>query len=1244
MKKTLIIASLLTFFGLGIKAQSYNNLWIPDTLSGTNFNLTIKDTFAQLTPGNQTITAGINGKFWGPTLFFNKGDTVHLNVRNKLNEATTIHWHGFHLPAVMDGGPHQVIPQGALWQPYWKVTNNASTYWYHPHLHEKTEEHITKGIGGLIIVRDEIESALPLPRSYGVDDIPLVLTDRDFNNQKQFVVVPYGDSMMVNGTLRAQYTVPGQVVRFRILNAAIERSYNIGFSDNRNFSIICSDGGLLNAPVSVNRYLLNAGERIEILVNFSGQIGQNFDLKAFNSTLSGFIPGGENFVNGPFGNYLGHKDFTMLHIKVGAQTANPITSIPLSLTNNVLLNTADANITRILSLSDSAGVTNPPILGPNAFIINHKLFDINHTEYQVPLGNTEIWEIRSSSIFGHPFHIHDVEFNILSINGAPPPAAQAGWKDVVFIPRQQTVRFIARFEDYADSQHPFMYHCHISLHEDEGMMGQFVVTQPLTGSSASTNIACKGDATGAINLTVAGGNPPYTYNWGSGITTQNRSGLVAGTYTVTVTDATAKTIVQTVTITQPQSILAASATLVPVDCFGDQKGQIDLQVTGGTSGYSFIWNDGNTDQNRTGIAAGTYVVTVSDANHCTAVITQGITQPAAPLVVTASSTLIACFGDETGSIQLNASGGTSGYLFLWNDGNTAHIRNALSAGTYTITISDANQCTATKSITLSEPTAPLTASVQLTPITCFGTESGAIELNPSGGTPGYTFLWNDGNTAQNRLNLSSGAYSVVITDGNGCVTSVLSNISQPSEIVVTSATTPATCGENNGAITVSVEGGLAPYSFLWSNGLSNQNLGAVPSGTYMLTLTDANACTIVNTSAINNLNGPIASAEVTPVNCFGQATGSIQLSISNGTPPFSFLWNDGTVEQNRMNLNAGDYSITIMDLNHCASILTPTIDQPAAFSATLSSTAEFCEKSNGSIALNATGGTLPYTYQWSNGMTTANISGIISGDYSVLLTDALGCSSAYFNNVDAVNRPIAAADAIHVNCFGDATGAIQLSVENGTPPFVFIWNNGFDGPNQHDLMAGIYSVTITDANACTTSLEQTIGQPDSLLAVSVNVTNATGMNGGSVSAMSQGGNPPYLFAWSNGATDNSLDNLMAGNYSVTVTDANQCTAMGNGLVELTIATKDLIESADLKASIHPNPASEKLFVRFSDPAAQAYYISITNSLGKTLLMLPQPPLANGIDISQFKPGVYFLQLTEERTKAVFTLSFTKVKN
>jgi blue copper oxidase len=489
-KNFILIVSTFVFIN---SYSQYNNMWIPDTISGTNFNLTIKDTFAQIVnTGQQTITGGINGKFWGPTLFVNKGDEVHMNVTNKLNDSTTIHWHGMHLPAVMDGGPHQVIPPNTTWKPYWTVKNHAATYWYHPHLHEMTEEQITKGIGGLLIVRDAVESALPLPRKYSIDDIPLVLTDRDFNTSNQFSVVPYGDSMLTNMTLRAQYNIPAQVIRFRILNGAIERSYNLGFSDGRTFHVITSDGGLLNAPVPVTKYLLHAGERVEILVNCTGQNGTVVDFKAYNSTLANNVAGGENFVGGPFSNFLGKKDFNILHLIIGAQTSNPITTIPSGLTSVTTINPSTANITRRLSISDSQGV--PGILGPSAFIINHKLFNIKKNEYDVILNNTEIWEITSSSVFGHPFHIHDVEFNIISVNGAAPDAAQAGWKDVVFIPAKaggpgganSVVKFIAKFDDFADSIHPFMYHCHIALHEDEGMMGQFVVID--TSKKTQTSI------------------------------------------------------------------------------------------------------------------------------------------------------------------------------------------------------------------------------------------------------------------------------------------------------------------------------------------------------------------------------------------------------------------------------------------------------------------------------------------------------------------------------------------------------------------------------------------------------------------------------------------------------------------------------------------------------------------------------------------------------------------------------------
>ena len=481
--KNKIILILLSLLISTTQAQ-YNQMWIPDTLSGTNFNLTIKDTFAQIVnKGNQTITGGINGKIWGPTLFVQKGSEIHMNVHNKLNDSTTLHWHGMHLPAVMDGGPHQVIPPGTVWQPYWKVTNNASTLWYHPHLHEMTEEQITKGIGGLIIVRDSIESALALPREYGIDDVPLILTDRDFNSANQFSVVPYGDSMLTNMTLRAKFTVPAQVVRFRVLNGAIERSYNLGFSDNRTFYVIASDGGLLNAPVPLTRYQLNAGERIEILVNFNGQSGNSVDLKAYNSALTQQVPGGDVIPVEPFVNFLARKDFNILHLNIGNANSKAITTIPSKLTTVNVIPTANADVTRYLTIND----TNIAGIPGATFLLNHKIFKINKIDYSVPLNHTEIWQITNSGNFGHPFHIHDVEFNIISASGAAPVAAQAGWKDVVFVPAKSTVKFIAKFDDYADASHPFMFHCHIALHEDEGMMGQFVVTDNSSNVDKNTS-------------------------------------------------------------------------------------------------------------------------------------------------------------------------------------------------------------------------------------------------------------------------------------------------------------------------------------------------------------------------------------------------------------------------------------------------------------------------------------------------------------------------------------------------------------------------------------------------------------------------------------------------------------------------------------------------------------------------------------------------------------------------------------
>lgn len=482
MKKKIVFSLLSLSFLMALNGQTYNTLWIPDTLSGSNFNLTLKDTLKQLRSGNQTITSSINtDNFWGPTLIMNKWANVSFNVKNKLNDSTTVHWHGMHLPAIMDGGPHQVIPPGTIWQPYWKVTNQAATLWYHPHLHMMANEQMTKGSGGFIIIRDSAERALPIPRKYGVDDIPLVLSSRRYDTGNQFVYtnVAYGDYMLSNGTPSAQVSLPKQFVRLRILNAENERAYNIGFSDNRNFYIIGNDGGLLNAPVTVNRVKLLVGERIEILVDLSNDVvGSSFDLKSYNSGFPLGYPGGEPATSGQFGSLLNNTTFNLLHINVAATTSNPILALPATLLNNVYWTAANATVSRTINVTNG----NP---GPAAipFNFDNASFAFTTINKTVDLNAIEKWTIVNNNVFGHSFHIHDVEFKIVARNGSAANVGnyESGWKDVFYLPVNESVSFVAKFDDYSDPIHPFMYHCHFGLHEDDGMMGQFVVKDAASG-------------------------------------------------------------------------------------------------------------------------------------------------------------------------------------------------------------------------------------------------------------------------------------------------------------------------------------------------------------------------------------------------------------------------------------------------------------------------------------------------------------------------------------------------------------------------------------------------------------------------------------------------------------------------------------------------------------------------------------------------------------------------------------------
>ena len=483
-----------------VVATEYNQLWIPPTLTGTTFNLTLSRTSKQFLSGATTQTYGYNGsEFWGPTLIMNKGDRVQMNVTNHLLEETTTHWHGFHIPPATDGGPHQMIGVGSTWSPSFEVRNDAATYWYHPHLHEKTHEQLNYGAGGLIIIRDPQEAALALPRNYGVDDIPLVLTSRTFLTSNAILTSKiYGDNMVTNGTLNAAVSLPAQFVRFRILNAEIERWYNLGFSDNRTFYVIATDGGLVNAPVGVTRLVMAPGERYEILVDLSGDaVGSSIDMQSFNGGQTGGFGGSEPAQTGTFGSQLNNKTFNVLRINVSNRTSTgAITALPAKLAENTYWAETDATNSRTIRITEQGPGT--PFTFDN---VGYNMATINQT---VGLDTVEKWTIANGRVFGHSFHIHDVQFRIVSRSSGPVPATEQGWKDTFSIRTNESVSFVARFDDFSSSTHPFMYHCHMSNHEDEGLMGQFLVLSNALASVASVSAASYGTGAVAAESIVAG--------------------------------------------------------------------------------------------------------------------------------------------------------------------------------------------------------------------------------------------------------------------------------------------------------------------------------------------------------------------------------------------------------------------------------------------------------------------------------------------------------------------------------------------------------------------------------------------------------------------------------------------------------------------------------------------------------------------------------------------------------------------
>ncbi len=473
----------IIFFSFILRVSAQNQLVIPPALTGTSFNLNVQSGTQTFYPGFNTPTYGINGTWMSPTIIVNKGDSITLNVINGLNVKTTMHWHGLHVTPENDGGPHQIIQPSTSWTPSFKIRNLAGTFWYHPHGAGQTDPQVSKGLAGLFIIHDPDELALNVPQTYGVDDIPIIVQSKEFDILKQIAIAGEMDTaLFVNGTLNPFFNTPEQVIRFRLLNGSSLRTYNFGLSNNQTFYQIATEGGIINASLPLTRLRLSPGERAEILVNFTGMLGQTIYLKSYASELEKGIYGADTVGYGIdtiaeyHDNFLNGADFDLLKITVVPQTPGAINSIPVNLIPYNPYNVANATNTRRIVMDTIRLLpADVPNRAEGPFGMNDRTFDMDSINEIVYLNTTEVWTLVNKTLVAHPFHIHDIQFNIIEKSGLPPPASETGWKDVVLVMPGDSVKFITKFDDFSNDSVPYMFHCHLLHHEDDGMMGSFVV-------------------------------------------------------------------------------------------------------------------------------------------------------------------------------------------------------------------------------------------------------------------------------------------------------------------------------------------------------------------------------------------------------------------------------------------------------------------------------------------------------------------------------------------------------------------------------------------------------------------------------------------------------------------------------------------------------------------------------------------------------------------------------------------------
>ncbi|MBI3136138.1 MAG: HYR domain-containing protein [Bacteroidetes bacterium] len=763
-------------------------------------------------------------------------------------------------------------------------------------------------------------------------------------------------------------------------------------------------------------------------------------------------------------------------------------------------------------------------------------------------------------------------------------------------------------------------------------------------SFTSPSLACY-NSTGTITSTVTNGTPPYTYLWSNNSSATSIT-VGAGTYWLDITDAAGCIHQENVTVTAPSALgITLSSTDVSVD--GGSDGTATAVVSGGTAPYSYLWSSGSTSSTATGLSYGIATVTVTDANGCTISESIVVNEPRCNgYDATAVSTDVSCFGGTDGTATASVSGGLAPYAYSWNTSPvslTAAI-SGLSAGSYTVTVTDGNACIDVATVSVSEP-AQLTNSMTHTDIPVIGDNTGVATANPAGGTPGYTYQWSPGGeTTQSISNLFAGTYFVQVDDANLCSVSDSVVINEPpcNNFNIGIISSNVSCnGLSDGSARVVIAHGTAPYTINWSNGQTGINATNLVAGTYTVTVTDASNCTTFSSFTITEPSPLNIGLSPTSVSCFGAGDGTIDLTVSGGTFPYSFVWSTGAVTistaEDLVNLKPGTYSITVTDDNGCTSSGSTGITQPTLIAATSVKVNATCNGDlNGSINATVTGGTSPYTYAWTGpgsfSATSEDISGLAAGLYILSVTDLNNCTLAASHEV-YINQPdTVIIQSILVDCpaAGGSTAAVTVSSITGGSETTY--NVSFDNGVTF-LGSGIYTTTLPvnstyqvvaeDENGCTTFAPVTL-TIDPIVVVDTVLFNPCIPSGAttiSVDVTPLGGDGgPYEVSTDNGVTFNAPGvttlTLATGNsYNIVVRDSKGCLSLPYAI----IIPNELIASAVISSQVSCLGESDGSLNLTVTGGTTPYSYSWTGPSGYT---------ASTEDISGLFEGTYTVTVTD----------------